>query len=68
MNQSLTKISILLLFFYGAWFAWEQNKIINKQNQQIKQLNQENQILQQQLFYDALIINSYQKKEKQKFY
>ena len=68
MDQPLTKISILLLFFYGVWFAWEQHKMLNEKNQEIKELNQQNQILQQQLFYDALIINSYKQQEKQNFY
>lgn len=68
MDQPLTKISILLLFFYGVWFVWEQHKMLNEKNQEIKELNQQNQILQQQLFYDALIINSYKQQEKQNFY
>jgi cell division protein FtsB len=62
MNQPLTKISILLLFFYGTWLIWEQFETIKKQNQQIKQLNQENNTLQKQLYYDLLIFNSIKKK------
>lgn len=53
MSGQLTKISVLLLLFYMGWFMWEQNKVVKKQKQQIETMSK-------QLFYDALIINTYQ--------
>lgn len=53
MSSQLTRISVLLLLFYMGWFMWEQNKVVKKQKQQIETMSK-------QLFYDALIINTYQ--------
>ncbi len=41
MNEPLTKISILLLVFYMAWFMWEQNKVIQSQNAYIEMIEKE---------------------------
>ena len=38
MNDALIRVSLFLLFFYMSWFMWDQNKLIENQSQQIKQL------------------------------
>jgi len=58
MNDALTRISVLLLFFYMAWFMWDQNKLIKNQNQQIKQL-------QIQSFYHMVTIQQLRAKNNQ---
>lgn len=61
MNDALTKISILLLFFYMSWFMWDQNKLIKDQAQQIQQMKI-------QSFYDMVIIQQLRAKNQQPFY
>jgi len=58
MNDALTRISVLLLFFYMAWFMWDQNKLVENQNQQIKQL-------QIQSFYHMVTIQQLRAKNNQ---
>lgn len=58
MNKQLTKISLMLLFFYMAWFMWDQNKLIENQNQQIKKL-------QIQSIYDMITIQQLRAKNNQ---
>ncbi len=58
MNDTLTRISVLLLIFYMAWFMWDQNKLIENQNQQIKQM-------QIQSLYDMIIIKQLRAKNHQ---
>jgi hypothetical protein len=56
MNEALTRISILLLVFYMAWFMWDQHKLIQNQREKIQQL-------EVQSFYDLIIINELQEKQ-----
>ena len=49
MNDTLTRISVLLLFFYMAWFMWDQNELIKSQAQYIESL-------QIQSLYDTITI------------
>lgn len=58
MNKQLTKISLMLLFFYMTWFMWDQNKLIENQNQQIKKL-------QIQSIYDMITIQQLRAKNNQ---
>jgi len=58
MNDALTRISVLLLFFYMAWYMWDQNELIENQNQQIKQL-------QIQSLYDMMTIQQLRSKNNQ---
>lgn len=53
MNEALTRVSILLLVFYMAWFMWDQNKIIQNQREKIQEL-------EVQSFYDMIIIKQLQ--------
>ena len=48
MKDHLSAVSVLLLLFYMGWFMWDQNKLIQKQNQEINTLKQ--QILIQSMF------------------
>lgn len=57
MNNALTTASILLLFFYMAWFMWDQNEIIEHQREQIRQLQTES-------FYNTLIIEAIQQQKE----
>ena len=61
MNDALTRISVLLLFFYMTWFVWDQNKLIENQHKQIQEM-------QIQSFYDMVIIQQLRAKNKQPFY
>jgi len=56
MNDALTRISVLLLFFYMAWYMWDQHEIIEHQREQIRNLQTES-------FYNALIIEAIQKQQ-----
>jgi len=57
MNDALTRISVLLLFFYMAWFMWDQNEIIEHQREQIRNLQTES-------FYNAMIIEAIKQQQK----
>ena len=61
MNDALTRISVLLLFFYMAWFMWDQNEIIEHQREQIRQLQTES-------FYNTLIIEAIQQQKENPIY
>jgi len=61
MNNALTTASILLLFFYMAWFMWDQNEIIEHQREQIRQLQTES-------FYNTLIIEAIQQQKENPIY
>jgi len=56
MNDALTRISVLLLFFYMAWYMWDQHEIIEHQREQIRHLQTES-------FYNAIIIEAIQKQQ-----
>jgi len=56
MNDALTRISVLLLFFYMAWFMWDQHEIIEHQREQIRSLQTES-------FYNAIIIEAIQQQQ-----
>ena len=56
MNNALTTASILLLFFYMAWFMWDQHEIIEHQREQIRSLQTES-------FYNAIIIEAIQQQQ-----
>ena len=49
MNDALTRISVLLLIFYMAWYMWDQNELIQSQSQYIE-------ALQIQSLYDTITI------------
>jgi len=49
MNDALTRISVLLLIFYMAWYMWDQNELIESQSQYIE-------ALQIQSLYDTITI------------
>ena len=49
MNDALTRISVLLLIFYMAWYMWDQNELIESQAQYIE-------ALQIQSLYDTITI------------
>jgi len=49
MNDTLTRISVLLLIFYMAWYMWDQNELIQSQSQYIE-------ALQIQSLYDTITI------------
>jgi hypothetical protein len=49
MNDALTRISVLLLIFYMAWYMWDQNELIESQSQYIE-------ALQVQSLYDTITI------------
>ena len=49
MNDALTRISVLLLIFYMAWYMWDQNELIKSQSQYIE-------ALQVQSLYDTITI------------
>ena len=53
MNDHLGTISLLLLIFFLSWFAWDQNKVIQKQNLQIQELRQ--QIVIQNMMQNMII-------------
>ena len=57
MNDALTRISVLLLFFYMAWFMWDQREIIEHQREQIRNLQTES-------FYKTLIIVAIQQQKE----
>lgn len=61
MNDALTRVSVLLLIFYMAWFMWDQHQLIEKQRQQIQQL-------QIQSFYDMVIMQQLRAKQNYPFY
>ena len=48
MKDHMSTVSVLLLLFYMGWFMWDQNKLIQKQNEEINRLKQ--QILIQSMF------------------
>lgn len=52
MNKHLTLISLLLLVFYMGWFILDQNKLIQNQSQQIQKL-------QEQAYYDKLLLEKH---------
>jgi hypothetical protein len=58
MNDALIRVSLFLLFFYMSWFMWDQNKLIENQSQQIKQL-------QIQSFYHMVTIQQLRAKNNQ---
>ena len=49
MKDALTRISVLLLIFYMAWYMWDQNELIESQSQYIE-------ALQIQSLYDTITI------------
>jgi hypothetical protein len=53
VNDHLGTISLLLLIFFLSWFAWDQNKVIQKQNLQIQELKQ--QIIIQNMMQNMII-------------
>jgi len=53
VNDHLGTISLLLLIFFLSWFAWDQNKVIQKQNLQIQELRQ--QIVIQNMMQNMII-------------
>ena len=59
MNEALTRVSILLLVFYMAWFMWDQHKLIQNQREKIQQL-------EVQSFYDLIIIKQLQTQQYDK--
>jgi hypothetical protein len=61
MNDALTRISVLLLVFYMAWYMWDQNKLIEDQAQQIQQMKI-------QSFYDMVIIQQLRAQNNQPLY
>jgi len=60
VNDALTRVSVLLLIFYMAWFMWDQHQLIEKQRQQIQQL-------QIQSFYDMVIMQQLRAKQNYPF-
>jgi hypothetical protein len=65
MNNQLGITSILLLLFYVGWFAWDQRKIIEKQNQEIIKLNQ--QLIFKNIVLDAALQDINGPVNKQKY-
>lgn len=61
MNDALTRISVLLLFFYMAWYMWDQREIIEHQREQIRNLQTES-------FYNAIIIEAIQQQKQNPIY
>jgi len=61
MNDALTRISVLLLFFYMAWYMWGQREIIEHQREQIRNLQTES-------FYNAMIIEAIQQQKQNPIY
>ena len=61
MSDALTRTSILLLFFYMAWYMWDQHEIIEHQREQIRQLQTES-------FYNAMIIEAIQQQKQNPIY
>ena len=61
MSDALTRTSILLLFFYMAWYMWDQREIIEHQREQIRQLQTES-------FYNALIIEAIEQQKQNPIY
>tara|TARA_B100000989_G_scaffold295832_1_gene277691 strand:+ start:7281 stop:7478 length:198 start_codon:yes stop_codon:yes gene_type:complete len=53
VNDHLGTISLLLLIFFLSWFAWDQHKVIQKQNLQIQELKQ--QIVIQNMMQNMII-------------
>jgi len=61
MNDALTRISVLLLFFYMAWYMWDQREIIEHQREQIRNLQTES-------FYNTLIIEAIEQQKQNPIY
>lgn len=61
MNDALTRISVLLLFFYMAWYMWDQREIIEHQREQIRHL-------QTEAFYNTMIIEAIQQQKENPIY
>jgi len=61
MNEALTRISILLLVFYMAWFMWDQNELIKSQAQYIESL-------QIQSLYDTITIQQLRAQQNHPFH
>lgn len=57
MKDHMSTVSVLLLLFYMGWFMWDQNKLIQKQNEEINRLKQ--QILIQSMFIQTPNNKSY---------
>lgn len=61
MNDTLTRISVLLLIFYMAWFMWDQNELIKAQAQYIESL-------QIQSLYDTITIQQLRAQQNYPFH
>tara|TARA_B100000035_G_scaffold78761_1_gene65794 strand:- start:3431 stop:3637 length:207 start_codon:yes stop_codon:yes gene_type:complete len=61
MNDALTRISVLLLIFYMAWYMWDQNELIKSQAQYIESL-------QIQSLYDTITIQQLRAQQDLPFY
>lgn len=61
MNDHLTKVSVLLLMFYMGWYIWDQNKVIQNQQDIIRDM-------QIQSFYDAIVLQQLRAQQNSKFY
>lgn len=61
MNDALTRISVLLLIFYMAWYMWDQNELIKSQSQYIESL-------QIQSLYDTITIQQLRAQQDLPFY
>jgi len=61
MNDTLTRISVLLLIFYMAWYMWDQNELIKSQSQYIE-------ALQVQSLYDTITIQQLRAQQDVPFY
>lgn len=56
MDNQLSITSLVVLLFFLGWFAWDQNKLIQSQQQKIVLLEQK--ILFQSLVMDAALQNN----------
>jgi len=61
MNDTLTRISVLLLIFYMAWYMWDQNELIESQSKYIE-------ALQIQSLYDTITIQQLRAQQDVPFY
>ena len=61
MNDALTRISVLLLIFYMAWYMWDQNECIKAQAQYIE-------ARQIQSLYDTITIQQLRAKHNYPFH
>lgn len=61
MNDHLTKVSVLLLMFYMGWYIWDQNKVIQNQQDIIRDM-------QIQSFYDTIVLQQLRAQQNSKFY